>query len=504
MRNVCVMSCQCLGRSGATARRPGPGCRAVTHRGLSMSGQALGGRRARVALVALALADGPGARRPAGRPHLGRGRPGHLARRAARGRSAGLRAALAAIGAGGQRVIATTRPGYRLAPGDRGRCARRGGGAGLGGAAGRAGPAPGRAGGGRPAAALSGERLLPGEDAAWLEPHRRELDALALRALELVAGAAGAVGDHHRAAAAARRAVAACPLDERSHRALIGALHRAGDRAGVVLAYEQCRDAARRAARRGPRARDGRRLPGRAGGAGHAGKRRGCPPATSAFFGRAAELARAGGPDRRARPGHRGGPGRHRQVEAGHPGRGRGGGVPRRPAVGAARLVAQDELVASSVALALGIRPGAEDATAQLAAALAPLGRALLILDGCEAVVDGVASAGDHAGLVLPAAVGGGHQPGPAGRGGRAGDRPGAAAGPGRAGRTAMLASLPLRLLADRVRAGGGQLDIGEEMAPVRRRAVPPVRRRAAGAGTGGRAARRDVGRPTCWITCRR
>ncbi len=31
----------------------------VTHRGLSMSGQALGGRRARVALVALALAEGP-------------------------------------------------------------------------------------------------------------------------------------------------------------------------------------------------------------------------------------------------------------------------------------------------------------------------------------------------------------------------------------------------------------------------------------------------------------
>ena len=39
-----------------------------------------------------------------------------------------------------------------------------------------------------PAAALSGERLLPGEDSPWLEPHRRELDAVALRAIELVAG----------------------------------------------------------------------------------------------------------------------------------------------------------------------------------------------------------------------------------------------------------------------------------------------------------------------------
>ena len=64
---------------------------------------------------------------------------------------------------------------------------------------------------------------------------------MALRALELVAEAAGALGDHHRAVAAARRAVAAHPLDERSHRALIRALHRAGDRAGVVQAYEQCR-----------------------------------------------------------------------------------------------------------------------------------------------------------------------------------------------------------------------------------------------------------------------
>ena len=49
-----------------------------------------------------------------------------------------------------------------------------------------------------------------------------------LQALELVARSAGALGDHHLAAEAGRRAVAANPLDERSHRILIRALQRGG------------------------------------------------------------------------------------------------------------------------------------------------------------------------------------------------------------------------------------------------------------------------------------
>ena len=97
---------------------------------------------------------------------------------------------------------------------------------------------------------------------------------------------------------------------------------------------------------------------------------------------------------------------------------------------------------------------------------MAPLGRALLVLDGCEAVVDGVASLVttlvSYCPLLsvvvtsrVPLAVEAervialGPLPGPA--------------GPGRA---PMLASLPLRLLADRVREGGGRLDIDEEIAP--------------------------------------
>ncbi len=54
--------------------------------------------------------------------------------------------------------------------------------------------------------------------------------------------------------------------------------------------------------------------------------------------------------------------------------------------------MSQDELVASTVAMAAGLPVGGEDPAALLAAHLAPLGRALLVLDGCEAVVDGTAS----------------------------------------------------------------------------------------------------------------
>ena len=435
----------------------------VTHRGLSMSGQALGGRRARVALVALALAEGPV---PADRlaaviwaDDLPATWPAAL-----RGVVRGLRSALAAIGAGGQLVIATTPAGYRLAPGTE--VDVRAAAAAVDSAVRLNGQGRHRAAleAARPAAALSGERLLPGEDSPWLEPYRRELDAVALRALELVAGAAGAAGEHHQAVAAGRRAVAAWPLDERSHRALISALHLAGDRAGAVQAYEQCRTLLAEQLGVDPGPETAAAYLAALGEQGTPGKAT-LPPATSAFFGRAAELARLA-------------------ALISEPGlatvAGLGGIGKSRLAIQAAAaavfpggrlwvplgLVARDELVASSVALALGIRPGAEDATAQLAAALAPLGRVLLILDGCEAVVDGVASLVtalvSYCPLLsvvvtsrVPLAVDGerviavGPLPGPDG-----------------AGRTAMLASLPLRLLADRVRAGGGRLDIGAEMAP--------------------------------------
>ena len=54
--------------------------------------------------------------------------------------------------------------------------------------------------------------------------------------------------------------------------------------------------------------------------------------------------------------------------------------------------VADNELVAATAALELGIAVGTDDPAAAIAAELAPLGQALLVLDGCEATRDGVAS----------------------------------------------------------------------------------------------------------------
>src|SRR6185437_671437 len=77
---------------------------------------ALGGRRARVALVALALAGGPlAAARLAEIIWAGQAPPTWPA--ALRGSIRSLRQALAAIGAGGQQVITTTPSGYGLAAG---------------------------------------------------------------------------------------------------------------------------------------------------------------------------------------------------------------------------------------------------------------------------------------------------------------------------------------------------------------------------------------------------
>jgi predicted ATPase/DNA-binding SARP family transcriptional activator len=363
---------------------------AVTDGNARVAGQALGGRRARVALVALALSA----------QTIPADRLASLIwaddlpatwQVALRGIVRGLRGVLASIGGGDQRVISTAPSGYRLAAGVEVdvRLAEQ--------AVRRAAEllAEGRSAAAleltQPIADLSGDQLLPGEDAAWLEPHRIAADSVAARALELVVDAASRLGDHHTAIAAARRAVAAAPLDERAHRSLIRALDESGDRAGAVQAYEQCRaeladqlgiDPAAEtvevylAALRDQTASSSARL----------------PVITSTFIARDAEVAQLEAA--LALPGlitvtGNGGVGKSRlavRVAA-----------TRRDFVGG-RLwvslspVAQDALVASTVALEVGVPLGTDDATAALAEHLAPLGRVLLVLDGCEVVVDGVAS----------------------------------------------------------------------------------------------------------------
>ncbi len=277
--------------------------------------------------------------------------------------------------------------------------------------------------------------------------------------------AAGALGDHDTAISAARRAVTADLLDERAHRALIGALDRVGDRAGAVQAFEQCRNLLADqlgidpsaetvevylAALRGQPVGGGARL----------------PSITSTFLGRTEEIALLD--DALVQPGlvtvhGYGGVGKSRlavQVAAA-----------RRDFTGG-RLwvslasVAQDVLVAATVALELGVAIGADDSTTALTQHLARLGRVLLILDGCEVVVDGVASlAADLLAACpqlsvlatsrLPLAVHGEQvivvEPLPA---------------PPADDAAGVRANVQVRLLLDRIRDGGGEFILDDQLVP--------------------------------------
>jgi predicted ATPase/DNA-binding SARP family transcriptional activator len=430
----------------------------------SVAGQALGGRRARVALVALALAP----------QSLPADRLASIVwpddvpatwQVALRGVVRGLRGVLAPIGGGDQQVIATAPSGYQLAPGvdvdvrlaehDLREAAKL-----L--AQGRHLAALELA---RPIADYSGDQLLAGEDAGWLEPYRAATDATAARALELVVQAAGQLGDHHTAIAAARRAVKTAPLDERAHRALIRALDESGDRAGAVLAYEQCRaeladqlgiDPAVEtvevylAALRDQTAMSAARL----------------PVMTSTFIGREHEMASLN--DALAAPGlvtvaGKGGVGKSRLTVR--------VATARRDFVGG-RLwvslapVAQDALVASTIALEVGVPLGTDDATAALAEHVAPLGRVLLVLDGCEIVVDGVASFANAMlascpllTIVVTSRV-------PLSIDGERVITIEPLDAPAADDAQALLASPQVRLLIDRVHDSGGELHVDERLAP--------------------------------------
>ncbi len=352
-----------------------------------VSGRALGGRRARLALVALAVAEGPlSADRLAAIIWADQQPPTWQA--ALRGVIRSLRSALAAAGADG--AIVTAPSGYALAPEvevDLIQAA----------AALRAASSLAEQGrheaavqAAEPVAQLSGDQLLPGEDASWLESHRTQADAVAVEALDLVARSAGAVGDHHRAVEAGRRALAASPLDERAHRILIRALHRAGDRAGVVLAFEACRATLADQLGVDPAPETVDAYLAAIGAVATSGTAR-LPQQELRFFGRETEVAELTAAI--AEPGlvtvaGPGGVGKSRlALQVATPAAFAGG----KSWVSLAS-VSQDELVASTVAMALGLPVGSEDPASLLAGHFAPLGRALLVLDGCEAAVDGTAS----------------------------------------------------------------------------------------------------------------
>ena len=457
------------------------GAGAVRRGGAAVTGLELGGRRARVALAVLALTDGPV---PAERlaELIWSGAPPRTWPAALRGVIRSLRTALAAIQADGQRLITTTPSGYRLAPGAR---------VDLDLAESALAEAAMLAGQGRQEAAiaaaepvmgLSGDQLLPEEDGSWLTPHRARIDELALRALELVAGSAGALGDHHRAVAAGHRAVTAIPLNERSHRVLLRALSGAGDRAGVVAAYEACREILAEQLGVDPAletidayltaigsAPAGGSATGTPPGRTVAGQAARVPQPSSAFFGREAEFAAI---ERAVRePGlvtiaGLGGVGKTRLLTQ----------VARSAATTAAlsggRLwvslaaVEVDELVAAEAAMVLGLPVGSEDAAALIAGHLAPLGRAMLVLDGCEPVLDGTASLAASLLAACPALTLVVTSRAPLAIDDERIIRIAAFPPPGHDSWQELAASDHVRLLADRARSGGGELPLDEATAP--------------------------------------
>ncbi|OFE18669.1 hypothetical protein BA895_00160 [Humibacillus sp. DSM 29435] len=234
--------------------------------------------------------------------------------------------------------------------------------------------------------------LLPDDDATWLAPHRSALHQAYVELLLVLSASATTTGDANRAIVAARDAVAADPVNERAHRALVEALAAAGDRAGSVTAFEQCR--ATLATRLGvdpSQETVDSYLTALGAEPAHDAAR--VPRWGTSFVGRPDELARL--QRMLTRPGlvtvvGTGGIGKSRLAAEAARANARGGDHAYRWIV-LGGLV-EDELVMAVVATELGIRSDLADPTDVVATALSPLGRAWLILDGCEGVRDGVAS----------------------------------------------------------------------------------------------------------------
>jgi predicted ATPase/DNA-binding SARP family transcriptional activator len=365
------------------------GTLAVSHEG-TVEGRRLGGRRAQLALALLALTPGSVPAEQLADALWG-DEPPPTWRAALRGTIRGLRDTLVPIGLGGEALIVTVSGGYALhdaAVVDVAAAAqsRRRGETLL--AAGQLSEAAEAA---EAASRLHGAGLLPGEDQPWLAAHRRLIDQTRFDALRIVAQAASGLNQHARAIDAARLAVEVDPLNERAHQVLIAALDRAGDRAGAVRAYEQCRtvlgdelgiDPSRETVDLYLAALRDRTLLG-------AGR---LPTPTATMVGRTAELADIRGA---LEPGSvvtvtgKGGVGKSRVVLQAAIAATEFAGGRRWVSLAA---VSDNELVAATAALELGIAVGADDPAAAIAAELAPLGQALLVLDGCEATRDGVAS----------------------------------------------------------------------------------------------------------------
>ena len=89
--------------------------------------------------------------------------------------------------------------------------------------------------------ACSRQPFLPGEDGAWVDAKRRELDDVQGRALNVLAEACLRLGDAPEAAKWAEQAIALEPFRESGYRRLMEAHAAAGNRAEALQVYERCR-----------------------------------------------------------------------------------------------------------------------------------------------------------------------------------------------------------------------------------------------------------------------
>lgn len=95
------------------------------------------------------------------------------------------------------------------------------------------------------AAAIAGLPFLPSHEGEWVQGIRADLEAIQVAALELAARAHVTAGDIRAATAAAEKLVQAEPYREAGYQLLIDVLGQAGDRAGALRAYDQCRSVLR-------------------------------------------------------------------------------------------------------------------------------------------------------------------------------------------------------------------------------------------------------------------
>lgn len=359
---------------------------AVFGDGGMVTGAPLAGRRVRLALAALATSpDGLSSRALADRIW---DEPPSTWAAALRGTILALRNALEPIGLGAQSLVRTTPTGWALVPGTAVDLSEAGTVVSAAEKLLADGAAESAIDSLAAVSAVIGGELLTDEDAAWLDELRARLSTITDRALAVEAEAALLLGRAATAGDAARRLLERNELDERAHRVLIRAIAASGDRAGAIRAYETCRAllADRLGTDPGPETTAAYLDVLRSGATGS-----GNLPALprNGFFGRRTELEAVA-------------------AALSDPGvvsvLGRGGVGKTRFALHAAHAMAQlsggrfwvslgdlssPGLVAVSVASAVGADEGADPLAATIAR-LAPLGPALLVLDGCEAVADAV------------------------------------------------------------------------------------------------------------------